>query len=85
MHNTKTLGIQYHVGEMSPSLFPFLVYMIKIHSLQRKVRQPAQTEEPVLIFGSKRTIKPIPSTEPQFVPFNNCLRLGHMIFAKFIM
>lgn len=70
---------------MSPFFSLFLVYVIKIYSLQREARQTAETEVPVLIFGSIRRIKPIPSAEPQSVPFNNCLGLDHMMFAKFIM
>lgn len=48
-------------------------------------RQPAETEELVLIFGSIRRIKPTRNAEPQFVPFNNGLGLDHMMLAKSIM
>ena len=73
------------MDEISSIFFSFLVFTIKDLFPQREVRRPAETEVLVFIFGSVRRIKPVRSVEPQFVPFNNCRALDHMMLAKFIM
>lgn len=69
---------------MSPTFPSFSVFMIKASSLRREAAA-AGAEELVFIFGSIRRIKPIRNAEPQFVPFNNCLGLDHMMLTEFTM
>ena len=86
MYNTKyhldTCEIRYNVDEMSPIFF----------GLHDKGFTPTEGGQAacwdggagVSLAQEEESNQP-GSAEPQFVPFNNCLGLDHLMFAKFIM